>query len=134
MLHELENNTVKINLVVKLLILLFIILLVFSYIYKIEIFDNYVGFVLEKGGDYYVEVYVENNSSKFISNNQILIDNYNYNYEIIDVDSNNGIINIKIDIGEKYLRSNTYINIRQKNITSSLFSIIVQKLKKGINL
>lgn len=137
MFHELnEYKDEKISLIVKLLFILFLILVYFFCIYKVEIFDNYLGMVLERNGDYYVKIYLEDNYSKFIFNNQILIDDNKYNYEIIDVDSSSGnsIVEIKIDINKEYLITNTYINIKQKNVSNSLFDIILQKLKKGMNL
>lgn len=131
-----DNKDVKISLMVKILFMILIILIVFSCIYKVQVFDNYIACVIESDGDYYVQVYMENNSSKFISNNEILIDNKKYNYEIINIDNNDRyiVINIKTNLDKKYLVNNNYINISQKNMSDSLFNIIIKRIKKGMNL
>lgn len=133
-----NNKKIKLSLLNKVLIVIFLLLILFSCVYKIKTYDNYYAQIVERNDKYVIRIVTQNSISKFIKNDSILVDNKKYQYEIINVekDCNNTIcymvIDIKTNLDSKYL-TNNIVNIKQ--ITKdSVFNVILKRIKKGMNL
>ena len=137
-----DNKDIKVSILFKILIVLFLVLILFSLVYKVKNYDNYLVHIIEHDDKFYFQTYIPVNNTKFIYNNTFSIDNNKYYYKIINIEDdqindNNGmyiVVNIETDLDAKYLINNNYINIKQTNISESLFTIILKRIKKGMNL
>ena len=137
-----DNKDIKVTLLTKVLIGIFFILIIFSFVYKIKTYNNYILQIIEKDGEFYVHGFIQIVTSQFVYNDTFLIDNKEYNYEIINIENdyyedNNGrymIVNIKTNLDSKYLINNNFINVKQYNTNDSVFNVMLKRIKKGMNL
>ena len=137
-----DNKDIKLTLLTKVLIGIFFILIIFSFVYKIKTYNNYILQIIEKDGEFYVHGFIQIVTSQFVYNDTFLIDNKEYNYEIINIENdyyedNNGrymIVNIKTNLDSKYLINNNFINVKQYNTNDSVFNVMLKRIKKGMNL
>ena len=137
-----SNKNLKVPMYIKITFIILIIFFICSLIFRIEKFDIYEAQVIRLEDEYYVQVYVPMDKTNFLDNTRVIIDKKEYDYKIINIDKNyidydNNkymIINLFIDLDEKYLINNNYLILKQKNKNKKLFELLVERIKKGMNL
>ena len=136
------NRNLKIPLYIKLLCFILLLIFIFSFFIRIDMFDIYEAQLIKEEDKYFVQVYVPVDKTIFFNNTRITIDKKEYEYEILNIDKNYVdydnkkymIVKIYTKLEEKYLINNNYIILKQKNKTKKLFELLFERIKKGINL
>lgn len=135
-----DNKDIRISKIYIILFILFGILIIFSLNYKVKTYESFIAQIIESEGEFYVQVYIKNNTTNFVSSNTFLVDNKIYNYEIKDIDEymdNDDrylLVNLKTNLDYKYLINNNYITIKKENGSYNLFHFILKEIRKGMNL
>ena len=126
-----KNNKTKYKL--KIIIICFIMFLIFTFFYKLNMSNFYVARFI-KNDNYNMQVYLPMSDLSFIENKKLIIDNHLYDYKIINIeDSNNNffVVDILVDLNSSLIDEN-YISVKQNVSNKSLFNVIVEKIKKGL--
>ena len=137
-----SDNKIKLPFFIKIILILMLVFVLFLLKYKIILYNIYDSKIIKGVEDYYVQVFIPFDNQIFLHDNQILIGNKKYNYEIIDISENyvdyeNNkymIVNIKTKLDEEYKVNNYYLQVKQKDKEKTLFNLIIDKIKKGMNL
>lgn len=137
-----SNKNLNISNSVKITIILLSLVFIFFLFLKVESFNIYEARVTRMEDEYYVQVLVPLDKTIFLDDTRIILNKKTYNYKIINIDQNyidyDGkkymIVNIFIDLENKYLIENNYIVLKQKNQSKNLLTMIIERIKKGMNL
>ena len=134
-----SNKKIVLPKTIKIILILLCLFVIFILNYKISIYDIYEAKVV-KGDDYYVQVLVDVNKQDFLSNDEVLIENKKYNYEILNIENDYiydlnkkyMIVNVSIKLDKKYKVNNNYLILKQKRKKETIFNLILEKFKKGM--
>lgn len=137
-----SDKKIKSPLIIKLILVILLAFLVFSLNYKMSIYNIYEARVVEKDGDYYVQVLVPMDKKSIIDINETLIDNKKYKYEVMSIEDDyvyDGnkvymLVNISVDLDKKNKINNNYLKLKQLEDKELLFKLILNEFKKGMNL
>lgn len=124
-----ENKYIYSKYFVIILIIIFILLIMFSFI-PFNIYKNYVGSVIIENNTSYIKI--ETNLSDFPinKNNKLYILKDKYNYEIIKIENNNVIL--KVNLKDNIRINNNILLLNILTNRTTLFDILKYKLKKGL--
>lgn len=137
-----SNKSIKIPPFYKMLLLVFIIIFIYLLLTKISLYDVYDARIVRMEDEYYAQVLVPLNNQVFIQNNIFLVDHKEYKYKIYNIEENyvsyNNVnymlVNVISNLDESYNIENNYLKIKQKRKKDTLFNIILEKIKEGMNL
>lgn len=124
-----ENKYIYSKYFAIILIIIFILLIIFSFI-PFNIYKNYVGSVIIENNTSYIKI--ETNLSDFPinKNNKLYILKDKYNYEIIKIENNNVIL--KVNLKDNIRINNNILLLNILTNRTTLFDILKYKLKKGL--
>lgn len=137
-----NDKKIKMPLFIKIILLSLLILLVFLLKYKISLYDILDAKIIKIEEDYYVQVFVPMAKQDFIHDKYIIVDNKEYEYKVENIaneyvfynNMNYMIVNISSNLDKSYNIENNYFKIKQLRKKETLFNILVNKIKKGMNL
>ncbi len=137
-----SNKSIKIPPFYKMLLLVFIIIFIYLLLTKISLYDVYDARIVRMEDEYYAQVLVPLNNQVFIQNNIFLVDHKEYKYKIYNIEENyvsyNNVnymlVNVISNLDESYNIENNYLKIKQRRKKDTLFNIILEKIKEGMNL
>lgn len=137
-----SNKSIKIPPFYKMLLLVFIIIFIYLLLTKISLYDVYDARIVRMEDEYYAQVLVPLNNQVFIQNNIFLVDRKEYKYKIYNIEENyvsyNNVnymlVNVISNLDESYNIENNYLKIKQRRKKDTLFNIILEKIKEGMNL
>lgn len=137
-----SDKKVKLPMIIKIMLLMLLALIIFSLNYKMSIYNIYEARVIENGGDYYVQVLVPMDEKTILDANKILTNDKKYEYEIMSIEDDyvyDGnkvymLVNISMSLDKKDKINNNYLKLKQLRKKELLFKLVLNELKKGMNL
>lgn len=121
-------------------LLLYICFLIYIIFYRYPKINSYLGIVIFDKGEYYVEIYVNENDINDFSNQNLNINRKEYNYKIIStsvdeyIDNNETYrkVRIYIDFYNYYNLENNMIVLNFKNKKTSIADNVINEFKEGV--
>lgn len=137
-----SDKKIKLPMIIKIMLLMLLALIIFSLNYKMSIYNIYEARVIENGGDYYVQVLVPMDEKTILDTNKILANDKKYEYEIMSIEDDyvyDGnkvymLVNISMSLDKKDKINNNYLKLKQLRKKELLFKLVLNELKKGMNL
>lgn len=137
-----SDKKIKLPMIIKIMLLMLLALIIFSLNYKMSIYNIYEARVIENGGDYYVQVLVPMDEKTILDANKILTNDKKYEYEIMSIEDDyvyDGnkvymLVNISMSLDKKDKINNNYLKLKQLRKKELLFKLVLNELKKGMNL
>lgn len=128
----LENKTPKsiISWITILCVLLFFFI-VFSFV-PFNIYKTYIGVLELNDNDYYFVTKLEYNDFPIDKSKKLYIKGKSYNYEVISIEDD--ILKLKIDLSDSLKTNNNALIINILDNRTTLFKIVLKKIKKGFGL
>jgi hypothetical protein len=114
---------------ITILIIFLIIFLTFSFI-PFNVYKPFVGYLKVDINKVLFISYIEYSDFPVVKNKKLYIKDKEYKYEVVSIEDN--VLTLKIDLDDDIkIHNNTLVaNILEKRTT--IFNIIINKLKKGL--
>jgi hypothetical protein len=116
---------------ITILIILYLLFLVLLFI-PFNIYSNYIGHVILKENESYISITLDKSDFPINKNNKLYIKDKSYKYNVIHIEDNSVLINIKLDENIRINNNMLVVNILKNRTT--IFKIIKNKIKKGFDL
>ena len=116
---------------ITILIILTILFIMFSFI-PFNIYKPLVGYVDITNDSSYLILNLNNRDFPINKNKELYIKNKKYNYEIVEIKEDKLILSINLDDNLKI--QNNVITVNVLKVRTTLFNIIKQKIKKGLDV
>lgn len=139
-IYKLEKSNYFNMLFWFIFLLLYIFFLIYIISYKYLKIDSYLGTVIFDKGEYYVEIYVNEDDINDFSNQNLNINRKQYSYRIIStsvdeyIDNNEIYRKIKLYINDYnyYNLENNMIILNFKNKKTSIINNVINEIKEGV--
>lgn len=113
--------------ILSILSLLFIVILFIPF----NSYNSFNGYVIIEDNKSYINL-INETEFPINKNNKLYIKDKKYKYEVINIDNNNILLNVNLDNSIKINNNVVVVNILKDR--TSLFKIIINKIKKGFDL
>lgn len=116
---------------ITILIILFVILLIISLLFKFNIYQNNIGYI---DNNYNLRIIINDSSFPISKKYKLYIDNKRYKYKIIKIEKKDRYYEllIKCKLNKELLISNNIITVRFKKGETTLMKELIKKIKKGM--
>ena len=116
---------------ITILIIFLVMFLICSFIH-FNIYKPYIGVIENVGDDVYFVSELEYSDFPVSKDNKLYVKNKQYNYEIVSIKDN--VLTLKIDLDDNLKIQNNILVINILKDRTTIFKIIIKKLKKGFGL
>lgn len=115
---------------ITILCFLVIIFLIINIFFKYNVYSNYIGYIKDNN----IRIIMDDNSFPIKKDYKLYIGKKKYDYKVLNIEKKEEyyelLINCKLD--KKLLIDNNILMVRFKIKKTTLFRIIVDKIKKGL--
>ena len=116
---------------ITILIILCLLFLVLLFI-PFNIYSNYIGHVILKQNETYINITLDKSDFPINKDNKLYIKDKSYKYNVIHIEDNSVLINIKLEENIRINNNILVVNILKNRTT--IFKIVKNKIKKGFDL
>lgn len=118
---------------ITILIILLIIFIIFSFV-PFSIYKPCFGYVDIKDNNSYLVLTLSVSDFPINKDNKLYIKSKSYDYEVININIDDGEVILKVDLDDNLKISNNMISVNFLKDRTTIFNIIKNKIKKGFEL
>lgn len=116
---------------ITILVILLIIVLIFINI-PFNIYKSFNGYIFKYNKEFYVKVLLNKSDFPINKRNALYIKNKKYNYEVVNIDKKEYILDLKLEDSIKIDNNIVRVNIKKEKTT--VFNMLKKIIKKGFDL